>query len=149
MGEIRIEIQNKRFVSSLGEGADKFQKMLYAQSLEQGAKKAEEVIILGDGAVWINKFKEDYFPDAVQILDWYHAVEHLWDTARILYGENNTKRCEEWARPLKALLWNGNVDTVIAHISKEALSRKGKQTSLIELRSYYVSNKDHMKYDEY
>ena len=38
---------------------------------------------------------------------------------------------------------------MIASISKEALSRKGKQTSLFELRSYYVSNKDHMQYDEY
>ena len=148
-GKERIGIRNKHYVSSLGEGVDKYKKMLYAQSLEQGAKKAKEVIILGDGASWINKFKEDYFPNAVQILDWYHAVEHLWNTAHILFGENNTKRSEEWVSPLKTLLWDGNIDAVIDRITKDVLSRKKKQTPLLELRSYYLNNKNHMKYDEF
>jgi hypothetical protein len=148
-GKESIEIQNKRYVSSLGEGADKYKKMLYAQSLEQGAKKAEEIIILGDGAAWINKFKEEYFPNAVQILDWYHAIEHLWITAHTLFGENNTKKCEEWVRPIKTLLWDGDIDTAIDKISQEALSRKSKQAALFELRGYYISNKNHMKYNEY
>ena len=60
-------------MSGLGEGIDKYKKMLYAGSLEHGARRADEVIILGDGASWISKFKEEYFPNAVQILDWYHA----------------------------------------------------------------------------
>ena len=148
-GKEKVEIQNKRYVSSLGEGVDKYKKMLYAQCLEQGAKKAEEIIILGDGAAWINKFKEEYFPNAVQILDWYHATEHLWDTARILFGENNIKKCEEWISPLQALIWDGKIDAVIEKLTQEALSRKSKRTALFELRGYYVSNKNHMKYNEY
>lgn len=148
-GEERVVIKNKHYVSSLGEDVDKFKKMLYAQCIERGAKKAEEVIILGDGAPWINKFKEEYFPDAVQILDWYHAVEHLWVTAHKLFGENDIKRCEEWVNPLKALLWDGKVDTVIEKVTQEALSRKKNQTPLLELRAYYLSRKNHMKYDEF
>lgn len=148
-GEERIEIKNKHYVSSLGEGIDKYKKMLYAMSLEHGARKAEEVIILGDGASWIHKFKDEYFPDAVQILDWYHAVEHLWTTAHRLFGEEDIKRCEEWVKPLKTLLWDGKVDTVIKEITQEALLRKKNQTPLFELRTYYSNNTDHMKYDEF
>lgn len=148
-GEERIEIKNKHYVSNLGEEVDKFKKMLYARCIEQGAKKAEEVIILGDGAPWINKFKEEYFPDAIQILDWYHAVEHLWVTAHKLFGEDDMKRCEEWVNPLKTLLWDGKVDTVIEKVTQEALSRKKNQTPLLELRTYYLSRKNHMKYDEF
>lgn len=145
-GKERTEIKNKHFVSSLGEGVDKFKKMLYALSIEHGAKKAKEVIILGDGAVWISKFKEEFFPDGIQILDWFHAVEHLWDTARILFGDNNTKRCEEWVIPLKTLLWDGKIDTVIDILTREGLSRKTKQTAVFELRGYFRSNREHMRY---
>jgi hypothetical protein len=148
-GKERIGIKNKHYVSSLGEGIDKYKKMLYTRCLEQGAKRADEVIILGDGALWINKFKEKYFSNAIQILDWYYAVEHLWTTAHTLFGEENIKQCEEWVKPLKALLWDGKVDSIIKKITQDAMSRKKNQTPLFELRTYYLNNKNHMKYDEF
>ncbi|MDY6934517.1 MAG: hypothetical protein SVZ03_09890 [Spirochaetota bacterium] len=83
------------------------------------------------GAIWTNKFKEDYFPDADQILDWYHAVEHLWDTARVFFGENDMKRCEEWESLLKAFLWEGKVDVAIARIYQEAMLLKSKRTTFL------------------
>ncbi len=148
-GKERIAIQNKRFASSIGEGVENFKKMLYATALEKGLNRARKVIVLSDGAAWISKMRDEYYPDAVQILDWYHAVDHLWKTAHALFGENNLNECEEWVLPLKELLWNGKVDDVITLIEAEAKTRKRYQTPLYELRGYYQSNRNNMKYAEF
>lgn len=145
----RVEIKNKRFVSSIGEGVDKFKRMLYAHAKENGLYNSDKVILLGDGASWISKLKEDYFPKAIQILDWYHAVDHLWTTAHALFGENNNEKCRNWIDPLKELLWNGQVDAVIKKIIKMANDYKKNQDPLWQLHGYFVSNKGNMKYDEY
>ena len=57
--------------------------------------------------------REEYFPKAIHILDWYHVVEHLWKAAHTLFGEKNIELCEGWINPLKELLWNGKVEEVL------------------------------------
>jgi hypothetical protein len=63
------------------------------------------------------------FPDAIQILDWYHAVDHLWQTAHSLFGEDN-KKCAAWVNPLKELLWAGKVNDVIEKLFKDGFPKK-------------------------
>lgn len=148
-GNERIEINNKRFVSSIGEGVDKFKKMFYAAAIEKGLRSAKTIIFLSDGALWLRKLKEEYFPNAIQILDWYHVIDHLWSTAHALFGEENNKKCEEWVTPLKDLLWNGRVNDVLKILLKEGNTRKHNQTPIWELRAYFMSNKENMKYAEF
>jgi hypothetical protein len=148
-GEERAEIKNKQFVSSIGEGVDKFKKMLYSLAKENGLHRAKKVIVLGDGAPWILKMVDDYFRNAIRILDWYHATDHLWKTAHALLGEKNTEKCRAWVEPLKQLLWDGKVDEVIKALIKQGNSTKGDQTPVWQLHGYLVSNKDSMKYNEY
>jgi hypothetical protein len=147
-GDERVEIRNKRFVSSIGEGVEKFKKMLHVLAKEKGLYKAKKVIMLGDGAIWISKMANEYFPNAIRILDWYHAVDHLWTTAHALFGEKNEMKCRNWIEPLKQLLWDGKVDEVIKELIRLGNITK-KQTPIWQLHGYLVSNKDSMKYDEY
>ena len=49
------------------------------------------MIVLGDGAPWIWNLAAEVFPNRVEILDWYHADEHVSATARALYGEGTPK----------------------------------------------------------
>jgi hypothetical protein len=148
-GDTRSEIRNKHFASSIGEGVDPFKKMLKARAIRKGYYQASEVILLSDGASWIDKMKEEQFPDAVHILDWYHAMDHLWQAAMVLFGEANVKACEEWVFPLKEKLWEGQVENVINILEAEILSRNKRKQALIELRGYFISNKHKMKYKEY
>lgn len=148
-GMIERKIIRKKVVSSLADGVDRFKKMLFAASVEKGYYSAKTVVFLSDGASWLAKCKDEYFPRAIRILDWYHAVEHLWDTAYKLLGDQNEEACKIWVNPLKDLLWDGKVKKVISILNTEILSRKSKQQPLIELRGYYVSNQDAMKYNEY
>ena len=148
-GEKYKVIKQKKFVSSIAEGVDPFKKMLYAAAIEKGLRKAKQVIFLCDGASWLAKCKDEYFPNSIQILDWYHAVENLWEAARAIFGENNVQECLEWVSPLEDDLWEGKVDNVIQFIEKSAMENKRKSTPLFKLRGYLISNRDHMKYDEY
>jgi hypothetical protein len=148
-GENTIDILNKRFVSSIGDGVEPFKKMMHVAAIEKGYFSAKQVVVLSDGAVWISKMRDEFFPRAIHILDWYHSVDHLWQTAHELFGETNLKKCEQWVLPLKELLWNGKVDEVVKHLEREAFSRKKNQTVIFKLRGYYVANREHMRYDQY
>jgi hypothetical protein len=148
-GKVTTRIIGKRLVSSLAEGVETFKKMLFAAAVKKGFHAAKTVIFLSDGAVWLGKCKEELFPNAVRILDWYHALEHLWETARSLFGEKNEAKSRAWVEPLKELLWMGKVDEVIRFLENEINNWTKNQQPLIELRGYYYSNHDCMRYDQY
>lgn len=148
-GEERIKIKNKRFASSIGEGVEIFKKLTQKLAIKKGMLKAKKVILLSDGAAWISKMKDDYLAGALQILDWYHAIEHLWETAHVLFGDNKNK-CSQWVNPLKQKLWDGKIDEALTMIKKQALeSSKEKQTPLFNLHTYYFNNKGNMLYANY
>lgn len=147
-GNKKVTISNKRFVSSIGEGVEPFKKMLYACALEKGYRRSRKTILMTDGALWLKNMKDEYFLEALHILDWYHAVDHLWATARKMFGDNNDAACEAWVLPKKQLLWDGKINDVIKELVEEGLrSNKKHQSALFELRGYYVSNRKSMKYD--
>ena len=70
---------------------------LWSQAAALGAEH-RRVIVLGDGAPWIWHLAAELFPDRVEILNWYHADEHISAVARGLYGEG-TKKLRRGARP--------------------------------------------------
>lgn len=148
-GKVKVKIKNKRYISSIGDGVETFKKMMKACTLEKGYSKAKQAIFLTDGAIWLKKMKNEFFPEALHILDWYHAVDHLWGTAKKIFGENNLDDCEKWVLPRKELLWDGKIDELLKQLLKEAMSSKKHQTEIFELRGYYESNKDAMHYARY
>ena len=148
-GKITTHITDKKLVSSLAAGTEPFKKLLLAAAVKKGVHTAKTVIFLSDGATWLGKCKEELFPNAVRILDWYHALEHVWGTARSLFGEQNEMKCRSWVEPLQELLWEGKVDEVIRFLEDEINTRKKNQQPLVELRGYYHSNRMSMRYGEY
>ena len=55
-----------------------------------------EVVVLGDGAVWIWNLAADHFGERIEILDFYHASEHIWTLAKACYGDG-TAKAKRWA----------------------------------------------------
>src|SRR5438874_953695 len=68
--------------------ANDFGQLLYALAIKHGLHQAKQVVALGDGAAWIWRLVAEHFPDAVQIVDLYHAHEHIWKIARAVFGPN-------------------------------------------------------------
>jgi len=60
------------------ESCEEFGRRLYAEAWQRGWARAEKKVVLGDGAEWIWNQASLHFPDAIQIVDLYHAREHLW-----------------------------------------------------------------------
>ena len=76
---------------------EEFGRFLYALAQRCGVDRAREVVILGDGARWIRHVVEEHFPNAVQIVDLYHAREHVWNVANAVYGPA-TPQGAAWAK---------------------------------------------------
>jgi hypothetical protein len=112
------EITRKTFYATQAR-IEEFREQVTAEAAKRGADLARQLVILGDGAAWIWKMAEDLFPHAIQILDWYHAVEHLWAVARARCGSHE-KELWAWVEQRKTELWDGNLDAVLAALRAAA-----------------------------
>jgi hypothetical protein len=82
---------------SAQEPAERFGERLYAAAVECGVDRADDVVVIGDGAEWIWNLADEHYPGATQIVDYYHACEHVYDLAKALYGEDSPQG-KRWAR---------------------------------------------------
>jgi hypothetical protein len=149
----RRELLRKEYVCTLF-GVDHFEKLVWERALRLGSVNAKETVILGDGASWIWNRMPFLFPGSVEILDWAHALEHLWDTGKILYGEG-TRKTKEWVKSLETLLWDGRVEEVIEELTEQLKATKAKtkdkspKESLSSLINYYSNNQSRMRYSHF
>lgn len=77
------------------ETAEEFGLRIYTEGWRRGWDRADLKAFMGDGAVWIWNIADRHFPGAVQIVDLYHAREHLWNLAPKLYP-NDAARQKRW-----------------------------------------------------
>lgn len=99
--------------------APTFARQLVAVAHRRGLGWARHVVVLGDGAKWIWKLADRRFPRAVQIVDWYHAREHLWALAQLLYGEG-TATAWTWLETLDGELWAAQTTDDVALLAQAA-----------------------------
>jgi uncharacterized protein UPF0236 len=130
------------------ETAEEFARRIYGEAKRRGLDRAQKVIILGDGAVWIWNIADECFPWAIQIVDLYHACEYYWKVARALLG-NNPKKMNQWAEKRRKQLTAGNVNGVIQAIQKLSPSTEHEKEICDKASGYFQKNKERMKYDEF
>lgn len=141
--ELELRAESQSYVAALAE-AERFGWQLWAEACRRGLSERSEVVVLGDGAHWIWNVAEEHFPEATQILDWYHASEYVWRAASAIYGEGSELRTT-WARRQLDALWEGRVGEVLAAL--EAYRSKGEGVS--EALSYYTRHQSRMDYPSY
>ena len=130
--------------------------MQFRQAAESWqVQNAKRVVVMGDGAPWIWNLADEQFPQAIQIVDYYHAVEHLWGAAEALWGDRETSALtRSWARHHRRQLKKGRVDLVMAALER-ARTRPGlklSQTAATTVRrnlEYFQTNRQRMQYDRY
>jgi hypothetical protein len=105
-----LKATNIRYHCDLQE-AESFAKLLWATGCHYLADQAQELIFVCDGAKWIWRLIEENFPQAIQILDWYHAVEYLTPVAQALFNEEDQQAA--WLTLMKEHLWLSRTQTVI------------------------------------
>ena len=128
-----------------------FGPLLYALAQACGLDRAQQIVVLGDGALWIWKLVAEHFPDAVQIVDLYHAEEHVWEVARAVYGQKSQK-AEVWAEQACTLLVNGKIEELVSEISKlpKLSPAEGESRSVPEKAvDYFTNNAERMRYPRF
>lgn len=128
--------------------AEAFGPFLYALAHRAGVERAQEVVILGDGARWIRGVVQEHFPDALQIVDVYHAREHVWNVANAVHGAA-TAQGAVWAKRADDLLTHGKIEELIQSIERlpaiPAEPNASRSIPSIEA-DYFRSNAERMRY---
>ena len=135
-------VSHSQYVAHLG-GHKKFCKQM-DNLLDDFGPLKERLVFITDGAVWLRNWIEDSFPDAVSILDFYHATEHLHDFSSRFFKDKTQEL--QWTQQQRTLLLESKATEVITNITNLG---KGKNPSAAKLVAYFQSNLHRMNYKEY
>lgn len=141
--QLVVRAQDISFVGDLVD-AETFGPRLWCEAARRGVPTAREVIVIGDGAHWIWNLAAAHFPGALQIVDWYHATQYLWNVAHAAHGEG-TDLATRWAKARLDELWDGRVADVLAAVRAQAAAGKIAQEAI----TYYTNNQSRMNYPAY
>jgi hypothetical protein len=143
----RHSLVRRFLVSCLGD-ADAIFHRLYGQLRELGWLGSNTmVVIVGDGAEWIWN-RATWFIHRCEILDFWHALEHAWEFARLRFGEGSLQ-ADQWVHQIGIDLKAGKVEQVIAQLKRLRPKSPQLRASLDSLIRYYRENASRMRYDEY
>lgn len=125
--------------------AEKFGELLYLEAVRRGVHYADRVVFVADGAVWIWNIAAHHFPGCVEIVDWYHATQHLWEVANAWYGQA-TKKAKNWVKKNKDRLMADGVGRVISSIKQwKPIDEDGQKVKRENLH-YFTTNAARMLY---
>jgi hypothetical protein len=126
--------------------AETFSRLVWSSGVQQHAQLAHELIILGDGARWIWDMVAEHFPQAIQIVDWFHACAYLAPVAQVAFKDKD--RQDRWLEYAKTALWNGDLDAVIA-ACQEHVNPQREDDPAHKAVTYYTNNRQRMAYPTY
>jgi hypothetical protein len=131
------------------EPAQEFGLRLYLEACKRGWSRAEKKVVIGDGAEWIWNIAEQHFPGAIQIVDLYHARQHLWELARKLYPNQQTEQ-ERWMVVHKdALLDEGKIEDLVASLRSIDSSNPELAEKIRIEADYFEKNTERMRYPQF
>jgi hypothetical protein len=131
------------------ETAGEFGKRIYLEAWNRGWARARKKVVIGDGAEWIWNIAADHFPGAIQIVDLFHARQHLWDVARKLYPNQETEQKRWMAIHQDNLLDQGRIEELVAALRAiESASPDLLEKIRIEA-DYFDRNTERMRYPKF
>ena len=130
------------------ETAEEFGLRIYTEAWRRGWEWATLRIVIGDGAVWIWNLADLHFPGAIQIVDLYHARQHLWAVAALLFP-NDSARQKPWMVPAQRLLDQGQIERLVKRL-REIESEDQEVVQKLSLEAeYFERNAHRMRYPEF
>jgi hypothetical protein len=139
--------KNLRYVSAQ-ERSEDFGRRIYTKAMQSGCEVAKVRIVIADGADWIWNEVRDHFPKSIKILDYFHACEHIYGLAKVLYGEGNPKG-KRWAKEhCDKLKDRGPVSLIRAIKRRKAKDKHEREALRLEL-GYFTKYRSYMNYPAY
>ena len=143
--EKQHRILKREYVSYIG-SCSEFRKHLLSCAVKNGYGAYKETVLLSDGAAWIRNLRDDIFPDAQHILDYFHLCENVYTFAKYLFGLDEEKY-KPWAEDICKALKKSNSNQVL----KELLPFKDKRlpNCSVNLYHYIANNVNNIDYKKY
>jgi len=139
----------KKFYEAWRGDPYEFGRRLFALALRHGLRRTRRVYVIADGAVWIWNLAQDRFSDAVHVLDFYHAAEHLWVVAEALFPDDPKQARQWWELHKQRLREKGEmqVDRLLEELTLHAETMKGALAKVIKKEyGYFEHNRNRMPY---
>jgi hypothetical protein len=130
------------------ETAEEFGKRLYVEAWKRGWERAETKVVLGDGAEWIWNLADQHFPGAIQIVDLFHARQHLWEVARKLHPNDEAKqKC--WIMVQQNRLDKGKIEKLVLALRSIEATNPEVAEKLRTEAEYFERNAERMRYPKF
>ena len=124
-------------------GLSAFARRVGREAERRGFGGARRRVVLGDGAAWIWNLTGEQFPEAIEIVDLYHAQEKIWDASKALHA-GDPPRLQEWAEAGCEALAEGRLDDLLS------ILRSGAQCEDVRQCADYVErNRERMQYADF
>lgn len=157
-GQVNGELQAQSYVAAR-ETAEVFGSRLLSEAARRGAleivgwegkltgkglARLRKVVVLGDGAHWIWNLAAEHFGERIEIIDFYHASEHVWNLAHALFGEG-TPLAERWADFALAALYHQGATALLSLLDQTTPPKATAKVFRTE-RQYFRTNQTRMDY---
>jgi hypothetical protein len=131
------------------ETAEEFGKRIYREAWKRGWCRTRNRVVIGDGAEWIWNLVAEHFPDATQIVDLYHARQHLWEVARQLYPNEEVNQ-KAWMKVhQKRLLDKGKIEKLVDALRSIAAANPPLAEKIRNQADYFERNAERMRYPRF
>jgi uncharacterized protein UPF0236 len=130
------------------ETAEEVGRELYSEVERRDLSQAKKKIVLGDGAIWIWELAQEHFPEATQIVDFYHACEHLWSLGRALFP-NDEKKVERWVGARRAELKKGDTASLLKAFDRVKTRGEKAKEAMRKEREYFRKYRTRMQYHKF
>lgn len=144
-GNRQHQILRKEYISYVG-SVTEFKKHMLACALRNGYGQFKETVVLSDGATWIRNMVDELFPDAQQILDFYHLCENVYTFAKALFNMDESKYVP-WAKDICARLKTSQYKLVLRELEPQKDNKPaGCPVNLYRYISNNIKNIDYAAY---
>ena len=130
------------------ETAEQFGKRLYLEAWQRGWSRALKKVVMGDGSEWIWNQADIHFPNATQIVDLYHACEHLWELVRKLHPNEKAGQ-NRWMMIHQNLLEEGKIEELVSSYRSIQTSNTEVAEKIRTEAEYFEKNAERMRYPEF
>ena len=131
------------------ETAEEFGKRIYLEAHQRGGDRAAKKVVLADGAEWIWNLADLHFPGALQVVDLYHARQHLWELARKLYPNDPLMQKAWMKKHQRRMLDKGKIEKLVSALR----SIDSNHPEIIEKirieAAYFERNAERMRYPKF
>lgn len=142
-----VELRRTSYRAGLWDAAS-FGPQQWAEACRRGLEKAEQVVCVNDGAPWIWLIVAMCYVPCIEILDWWHAVQKLWELAFLLLGAEN-EASPGWAGQQKALLWAGQLRQVFRQLRLLCPRGQALPDKVPQAIGYLFRHRHRMRYPEF